>query len=121
MAYAYVWPPGLPQVPQKGFTEKGGALILRTSMDAGVAKQRRRGLSPSQMNLSFIVTTAQVTVFENFINNTIKGVSRFGYPHPRTNNIVEVRIIPQGEGTLYNLTYLAPEYWTLSLQFEVLP
>lgn len=121
MAYAYVWPPSLPQVPQKGFTETGGALILRTQMDAGLAKQRRRGLSTSQLNTSFILTSAQVTLLEEFITNTIRGVARFGFPHPRTNNIVEVRIIPQNEGTLYNLTYLAPDYWTLTLQLEVLP
>lgn len=121
MAYAYAWPPGLPQSPQKGFTETGGALIMRTQMDAGIAKQRRRGLSPSQINLSFILTTAQVSILETFIKETIKGVSRFGFPHPRTNTVEEVRIIPTGEGTLYNLAYLAPEYWTLSIQFEVLP
>lgn len=121
MAYAYVWPLSLPQVPQKGFTETGGALILRTQMDAGIAKQRRRGLSPAQLNTTFIITSAQVATLEDFVNNTIKGVARFGFPHPRTNNIVEVRMIPQGEGTLYNLAYLAPGYWTLSLQLEVLP
>ena len=121
MAYAYIWPPSLPQVPQKGFTETGGALIMRTQMDAGVAKQRRRGLSPAQLNVSFILTTAQVDTLEDFVNNTIKGVARFGFTHPRTKAIEEVRIIPQGEGTLYNLAYLAPGYWTLTLQLEVLP
>lgn len=121
MAYAYIWPASLPQVPQKGFTETGGALIMRTQMDAGIAKQRRRGLSPSQLNTTFILTTAQVSTFETFVANTIKGIARFGFTHPRTKSIVEVRIMPQGEGTLYNLTYLAPGYWTLALQLEVLP
>lgn len=121
MAAAYTWPLGLPQVPQKGFTETGGALIMRTSMDAGIAKQRRRGYSPSQLNLTFILTSAQVTTLENFVDNTIRGVARFYFPHPRTSQQEEVRIIPQGEGTLYNLAYLAPGYWTLTIQFEVLP
>lgn len=121
MAYAYVWPTSLPQAPQKGFTETGGALIVRTQMDAGIAKQRRRGLSAQQMNATFILTTEQVSTFENFVSNTIKGVARFGFPHPRTNTMVEVRIVSQSEGTLYNLTYLAPGYWTLGIQFEILP
>jgi hypothetical protein len=121
MAYAYIWPSQLPQAPQKGFTETGGALVLRTQMDAGIAKQRRRGLSPQQMSTTFILTTEQVATFENFVSNTIKGVARFGFPHPRTQQVVEVRIISQSEGTLYNLTYLAPGYWTLALQLEILP
>ena len=121
MAYAYVWPISLPQAPQKGFSETGGALILRTHMDAGIAKQRRRGLSPAQLNVNFILTTAQTTTLDDFTTNTIKGIARFGFPHPRTKAIVEVRIIPQGDGTLYTLTYLAPGYWTVSMQLEVLP
>ena len=121
MAYSYIWPASLPQVPQKGFTETGGALVLRTQMDAGVAKQRRRGLSPSQMQLAFIFTTAQVSTFELFVKNTIKGVARFGFKHPRTGVIEEVRIIPQSDGNMYNIAYLAPGYWNLSMQFEVLP
>ncbi len=121
MAYIYVWPETLPQSPQKGFTETGGALILRTQMDAGIAKQRRRGLSATQMNLSFILTTEQVNILDNFVKNIIKGVSRFGFTHPRTNTVEEVRILPQNDSTLYNLAYLAPGYWTVTLQFEVLP
>jgi len=121
MSYVYSWPTSLPQTPQKGYSETGGALIMRTSMDAGVAKQRRRGRSPSQLNTSFIFTTAQVTTLELFVKNTIKGVARFGFPHPRTKTTEEVRIIPQGDGTLYNITYLAPEYWTITLTLEVLP
>jgi len=120
MAYSYVWPASLPQNPQKGFSESGGSKVLRTSMDSGMSKTRRRGLQPSLLSLSFIMTNTQVAAFENFFNNTIKGVARFGFTHPRTGSIVETRIVPQGEYP-YNLTYLAPGYWTFSIQLEVLP
>jgi len=121
MAYSYVWPASLPQNPQKGFVETGGVLILRTSMDAGPAKQRRRGKMSSTMEVNFLMTTAQVSTFKTFVENTILGTSRFGFTHPRTKTVEEVRIVPQSEGVLYNIQYTAPEYWTVSFKLEILP
>jgi hypothetical protein len=121
MAYAYVWPPSLPQSPQKGFTETGGVLVLRTPTDAGPAKQRRRGEKPQTMQVTFIMTTAQTQTLENFVKNTLQGTTRFGFTHPRLGTTVETRIVPQSGGDLYTFTYLAPGYWTVALQLEILP
>lgn len=121
MAYSYVWPPGLPQAPQKGYSEEGGVLLLRTSMDAGPAKMRRIGKKPGMLNLTFIMTTTQVATLESFVENTIKGTARFGFTHPRTGVVIEARIVPQSEGVLYSIAYLAPEYYNVSVTFEVLP
>lgn len=121
MAYSYTWPTSLPQVPQKGYTETGGVLLLRTPQDSGPAKMRYRGNKPQMLNCSFLMTSAQVTVLESFVKNTIRGVARFGFIHPRTNSTVEVRIVPQSEGDLYNLAYVAPGYYTATLQLEILP
>lgn len=121
MAYSYVWPATLPENPQKGFSETGGVLILRTPMDAGPAKMRRRGEKPQVLAVSFIMTTAQVQILDSFIKDTIKGTARFGFKHPRTESIVEVRMVPQNEGSLYTSNYAAPGYWSVSLQLEVLP
>jgi hypothetical protein len=121
MAYSYIWPASLPQSPQKGFTETGGVLVIRSPMDAGPAKQRRRGSRPQTMQLSFIMSTQQVATLESFVKDTIRGTSRFGFTHPRTQAIVETRIVPQSGGEMYTITYLAPEYWTISLQLEILP
>jgi hypothetical protein len=123
MAYSYVWPSSLPQVPQKGFSETGNANILSTSMDAGPAKRRYRGRQAQTMQLTFIMTNTQVSTLETFVlgPSAIKGVARFGFKHPRTGVMVETRLVPQSGGTLYNLTYLAPGYWTVSLQLEILP
>lgn len=121
MAYTYVWPSSLPQNPQKGFTETGGNIVLRTPMDMGPAKMRYRGLSSNTLSLSFLMTSAQLIILENFIKNTTKGVARFGFPHPRLHSVVEARIVPQSGSTFYNLAYAAPEYWTVTMQMEVLP
>lgn len=117
------WPTagGFPQSVQKGYTENHGANILRSPMDSGPAKQRWRGNRPSTLSVSFILNTSQVTTLENFITNDLRGTRRFLFPHPRTTQQVEVRIVPQGSGDLYQLQYLAPGYWQAQLNLEVLP
>jgi hypothetical protein len=127
MAYSYTWPAGLPQVPQKGYTEDKGFILIKTSMDAGPAKIRRRGKRPDVLNVSFIMTNTDVDTLQYFVDYTIKGTARFAFPHPRlTTNprspvYAEVRIMPQGEGVMYNMSYLAPNYYTVSMQLEVMP
>ena len=120
MAYSIVWPSSLPENPQKGFSETGGALILRTQTDMGPAKMRYRGQSPQVLSISFIMTSAQVTTLEDFIKGTLKGIKRFGFKHPRTYIMSEVRMIPQSKGDLYTLAYTAPGYWNVTLQLEIL-
>jgi phage-related protein len=120
MAYSYIWPTTLPQSPQKGFTEAGGVSVLSTNMDQGPAKRRYRGKSVNTMQVSFVMTTSQVDTLQTFIDSTLKGTARFGFTHPRTKQTVEVRVVPQSNN-LYNIAYLGPEYWTVNLQFEVLP
>ena len=122
MAYSYVWPTGLPQVPQKGYTEDKGLILIKTPMDSGPAKIRKRGKRPDMLNVSFIMTNAQVVILQNFVENTIQGTARFGFPHPRLSPaIAEVRIVPQGEGVMYNMSYLAPNYYTVTMQLEIMP
>jgi hypothetical protein len=128
------WPAKLPQVPQKGFTETVGVNIIRSTTDAGPAKQRRRASRPNVMNLSFIMTTAQTQLLEAFITKSnadtstdlpyggLNGVARFTFPHPRilgTN--IDVRIVPGSSGEFFTLTYIAPGYWSTSLQMEIMP
>jgi hypothetical protein len=122
MATSYYWPSApFPQSPQKGFTESVGINVLRSPMDIGPSKMRRRGSRPSVLNVSFILTSAQATSLETFVKTTLQGTRRFNFLHPRTNSNVEVRIVPQSEGEFYKLTYIAPGYWQTDLVFEVLP
>jgi hypothetical protein len=121
MAYSYTWPPTLPQVPQKGFTETGGVLVVRTSQDKGPAKLRNLGQKPQVLNVQFLMTSAQVSTLESFVKLDIKGVARFGFNRPRTNTVVETRIVPQGDGEYYTISYMAPGYWNIQMTLEVLP
>lgn len=117
------WPTAnsFPQSPQKGFSESIGVNIVRSPMDAGPAKQRRRSQRPSTMDLSFILTTVQTQTLETFVFNDLEGTRRFNFQHPRLYTTVEVRIVPQSDGELFRLQYLAPGYWQANLKFEILP
>ena len=123
------WPTTLPQVPQKGFTESVGINVIRSATDAGPAKQRRRASRPNELNVNFLMTTAQTQTLESFIKNLptaspipgIAGTNRFTFTHPRLYTTVEVRIIPGSGGEFFNLQYMAPGYWSTSLKFEVMP
>ena len=114
------WPLTLPQAPQKGFTESGGVLVVRTSQDAGPAKMRYRGQKASVLNLTFLMTSAQVTTLETFVKDTIRGTARFTFTHPRLAVSKEVRIVPEGEGDYYSISYMAPGYYNITIKFEVL-
>jgi hypothetical protein len=121
MAYSFIWPLTLPQKPKTNYSESSGVLLLRTPMDAGPAKIRRRGTRPDTMQVSYDLSTTQVATLETFLKDTLQGTARFGFVHPRTNQTVEVRVVPQGDGALYSTSYIMPELWSVSLQLEVLP
>jgi hypothetical protein len=121
MAVSYVWPGTLPQNVAQNYAETGGALILRTPMDAGPAKLRRRGMRPQTLQVSLDMTTAQVAIMETFILDTLRGTSRFGFPHPRLQSEAEVRLVPSSDGQLYGITYKSPNCWTVALALEILP
>lgn len=115
------WPlPPFPQTPQRGYQETVGINIIRSPMDAGPAKQRLRGRRPSTMALQFLLTKSEVDTLQTFINTTIYGVRRFSFTHPRTKSIIECRLVPQGEGQFFTLNYVAPDYYMVNLQLEVL-
>lgn len=120
MATPYTWPITLPQRVERGFTETIGVNVLRTPMDAGPAKLRRRSIRPDILNVSFLMTTAQVSVLEDFVLNTLQGVFRFTFIHPRKQVQVETRIVPTGDGQYFSVGYKAPEFWTVSLQLEII-
>lgn len=67
------------------------------------------------------MNSEQVDTLENFVENTIRGTARFGFTHPRRNVVVETRIMPQNDGVFFKLQYLAPDYYTVGLVFEILP
>lgn len=89
------WPSTLPQAPLlSGFRETPPDNLLRTEMDVGPAKTRRRTTSsPRPVEWPCLMSLAQVNTFEAFYKNTIRGGAlRFNITHPRTGASVEARI-----------------------------
>jgi len=119
---AYTWPTSLPQKPLRdGFYEVGGVNVIRTPMDKGPARTRRLSRQVKPIQVTFLMTKAQIVTLEDFVENTLFGVRRFNFTHPRKLASVEVRIVPGSEGVFYTLSPLGVDLWQVSMTFEVLP
>ncbi len=119
---AYTWPPGLPQSPLKeGFSEVGGVNVIRTPMDKGPARTRRLSRLAKPVQVVFIMSSAEVALLNTFIEDTLFGVRRFNFPHPRLLSTVEARIVPGSEGVFFTVSALGGNQWQVALTLEVLP
>lgn len=121
MATSYVWPPALPQSPQDSFSGSKAVNVLRTPMDAGPAKMRRRSAGVETMSCTFYMTNAQIALLDEFIEETIMATARFAFKHPRTQAIVEARIVPQSNGEMYSYSYITNDWWSVGIAMEILP
>jgi len=79
------WPGSLPERPlSEGFKKQKKPQFIRTDMDRGPAKVRRRStFEPEIYLMSFLMTTAQLATFETwFDTNLLGGTARFDFTHP---------------------------------------
>lgn len=113
-----VWPATLPQAPLLGHTEAAPDLVLRTGMDAGPAKVRRRFTAGvREIAFPMLLDEAQVTALDEFYVTALAGGAlRFDHALPRTGAVVQYRFIAPPE---YEL--IAPMRWRATLKLEVLP
>lgn len=115
----YTWPANLPQSPLvDGFEETPPYEIVRTSMDAGPAKVRRRATSGvRRFQVQFIMTTTQMTIFDDFYVSTLShGASRYDWDDPRTEVSKEWRIVDRPR-----YSPVGSEYWRVSFSLEQMP
>ena len=116
---AATWPSTLPdKALARGYSESPPSVTLRTSMDAGPAKVRRRftgGTRP--VSVSQILTGDQVEILDTFFMGDLGGGSlAFEWKNPRTGSTVEFRFKnpprygePNGDN------------WPVSYELEILP
>jgi hypothetical protein len=113
------WPETLPQnLLIDGYGESPPDLLLRSSMEAGPAKVRRRataGIRPVKGKM--VLTGSQVDIFDDFYNNVLLGGSlRFSWVKPRDGTTaVEMRI------TEKSYVAIEPDEYELTLSLEILP
>lgn len=116
------WPGGLPTKPlEDGYQERFRTMGIRSTNDAGPAKQRRRFTAAVRtIQLTFKLTPAQVETLDAFWETgTGGGTLPFTWVHPRTQAAVTMRFIadqpplvqPRNRGMFY----------TVSFSIEILP
>ncbi|MDP2206399.1 MAG: hypothetical protein Q8K65_08840 [Alphaproteobacteria bacterium] len=114
-----IWPEDLPQSPLlDGLQETLPDNLLRTKMEQGSSKLRRRGTdAPAKITAQFLLDAAQCAVLDSFYADTLAGgVRRFGFTHPRHRDAVSCRIAQPPEYAALN-----GGYFRARLTLEVLP
>lgn len=115
------WPADLPQrAMARGFQEKQPDLVVRTQMDVGPAKARRRatdGVTTFQMTLPPL-TYAQAQSLVSFWKGACAGGALwFDWLHPRLETGARFRFVKPPV-----LTHIpGAALWDVSLELEMLP
>lgn len=114
------WPATLPDFTnflQDSYTEALADNVIRTDMEIGPAKVRRRSsAAPQLIEGRLRLKTAQLTVFKTFYEDTIFfGALAFDAVHPRTAAAISARfaVVPQISASGID--------WIAALKIEVLP
>jgi len=113
------WPATLPQVLQvSGFEETLGAFTIRTQMDAGPAKQRRRfTAAPRPVTGSITVDADGWDDFVEFYETTLEGGSlSFDWVKPGTATPATFRFTAPPSRTAFG-----GDIYIVSMQLEILP
>lgn len=117
------WPATLPQVlPVAGYSETPPDTALRTQMDAGPAKVRRRFTAQVRpINATLILTAAQVQILDDFYVTTLEGGALpFDWIHPRDTasppTVVQFRFVRPPQ-----YAALEPDIWQAPVELEILP
>ncbi len=112
------YPASLPAPLVSDFIEETPDFAIRTDMDAGIAKVRRRFTAISTpIQFGLVLTEAQASTLDTFYRTTTSGGTvEFNMAHPRTGTVVTCRFTAP---PAYSL--LGSKAYRVSLQMEILP
>jgi hypothetical protein len=82
---------------------------------------RYRGDLPGKMQVGFNMTPAQVETLRTFVYETIRCTARFSFRHPRTEQTIEVRLLPGEDGEMLKVTPSGGKFFAVELTLEVMP
>lgn len=102
-----------------GYTEEPDHGVIRTEMDAGIAKQRARWSKPiiTRSATIAVFSDADKAAFDAWVDDDLRGgVLWFGWKVPRTERIVQARIV----GGKYQWGEPAAQIWKASCQIETI-
>ncbi|MGE4193071.1 MAG: hypothetical protein AB7E51_06760 [Pseudodesulfovibrio sp.] len=118
------WPAGLPDSPMvNAYDETWPDMTHRDSPDNGIDMVRGNVTNAAwPLTVPLFMTKDQLALLQTFIYSTLdKGRLRFNWTHPRTGEIVDLRLVPSGDGMVKPKPEGSGLYWTATLQMEVLP
>ncbi len=119
-----VWPASLPQHAFLPVTEFRQTAVLRTSMDSGPAKVRKRFTAAVRhLDFDMVLDGTQRATFDTFFATTIdEGATVFDFPDPVDGATIEVRF---RENVSWNQIQVgatgAERSWRGKMKLEVLP
>lgn len=119
-----LWPAGLPQAPQVArYSQVDQDRTVRTAMDVGPAKVRRRTTAAIETcEIELRLTRAQVAAFKAFFRDYVQaGAIPFEWKHHETGNIVDYRFIGPPTTSPLASRQDGTEHWTATFQLEVMP
>lgn len=112
------WPSTVPQYMLVGsYSEEAPNNLISSSVSVGPAKVRRRTTAGvGKISGSFMMTSAELALFETFVSSTIQdGALPFTFPNQRGGATKLVRLIPSYSIAPFGLN------WSVSVELEVLP
>ncbi|MCK4945413.1 MAG: hypothetical protein KAS59_04040 [Alphaproteobacteria bacterium] len=113
------WPDTLPVSPLlDSFRETVSDSVIRTSMEQGPAKLRRRTTAAvRELFVSYLMSKDQVIALEAFYLTTLQGGSlSFDFTHPRIETTVSCRFVKPPEYGSGN-----GNFFKVTIELEVLP
>lgn len=113
------WPSILPEPNPGGYQETPQSQVLRSDMDAGPPKARRRFTAGTRtVPVQYTLDEEQASAFEAFFYGEISaGAMPFDWTHPRTEEQVVARVVPPYQIAPVN----GGLWWLLSLTIEIQP
>lgn len=126
------WPSELPtDWLIAGYDEQMPDVLIRTQMEAGIPKVRRRYTTAvSPLSLSQVMTADEIATLEAFYIATLgRGAKRFSMTHPRTGESVELRFVspPRWQPTEARIedsgspSAYTDNLWLVQAALEILP
>lgn len=117
------WPAGLPQNIRIPTNHQPGEQSIRTQMDAGPNKVRRRYTAVEEPFTTVMVMNGQdYQDFQNFYNTTLEGGSlRFDWENPVNDNTVEMRFTAPPQGEIISGGSATERTWRVQMELEIMP
>lgn len=112
------WPGSLPAPSPNGYQEKMPDNTIRTEMDVGPPKIRKRSTAtPRLFRLSFDMDNTDVNTLDTFFTTTVNdGVDSFDMDDPRNGTTGTFRIIGPPD-----ISALTGTYYRVTINMEKLP